>query len=109
VSDATCNLNGGFKRTTKRSADLTGPDFFPTPKWATFALIENDTFNGDFWESAVYAGALASVRSFLALQCSQNAWRCGIALGSPPNVRPVGSIGYQTARFDVFSNEAKCW
>ena len=78
MSDATCNLNGGFKRTTKRSADLTGPDFFPTPKWATFALIENMIFG----KSAVYAGTMASVRSFLALQCSQNAWRCGIALGS---------------------------
>jgi hypothetical protein len=29
--DATYNLNGGFKPTMKRFADLSGPDFFPTP------------------------------------------------------------------------------
>jgi len=30
--DASYNLNGGFKPTTKRSADLDGPDFYPTPR-----------------------------------------------------------------------------
>ena len=29
--DATYNVNGGFKPTIKRFADLEGPDFFPTP------------------------------------------------------------------------------
>src|SRR6185312_7017948 len=38
MADATYNLNGGFKPTTKRFADLSGPDFFPTPPWATYAL-----------------------------------------------------------------------
>ena len=38
MADATCILNGGFKPTMKRFADLSGPDFFPTPAWATFAL-----------------------------------------------------------------------
>ncbi len=42
MADATYNLNGGFKPTMKRFADLSGPDFFPTPRWATFALIENE-------------------------------------------------------------------
>src|SRR4051812_46646815 len=42
--DATYNLNGGFKPTMKRFADLDGPDFFPTPAWATYALIENERF-----------------------------------------------------------------
>ena len=32
----------GFKPTIKRFADLDGPDFFPTPPWATFALIDNE-------------------------------------------------------------------
>jgi len=41
VSDPTYNLNGGFKPTVKRFADLSGPDFFRTPPWATFALIDN--------------------------------------------------------------------
>jgi hypothetical protein len=35
MTDATYNLNGGFKPTLKRFADLGGPDFFPTPRWAT--------------------------------------------------------------------------
>ncbi len=52
MSDATYNLNGGFKPTMKRFADLDGPDFFPTPRWATFALIENEKFNGEIWECA---------------------------------------------------------
>jgi hypothetical protein len=38
MADSTYNLNGGFKSTMKRFADLDGPDFFPTPRWATFAL-----------------------------------------------------------------------
>jgi hypothetical protein len=59
--DATYNLNGGFKPTMKRSADLDGPDFFPTPKWATYALIENENFKGDIWESACGNGAMATV------------------------------------------------
>ncbi|MHC2346351.1 hypothetical protein ACVMIL_007517 [Bradyrhizobium barranii subsp. barranii] len=41
MADLTYNLNGGFKPTMKRFADLSGPDFFPTPPWATFALIDN--------------------------------------------------------------------
>ena len=61
MSDASYNLNGSFKPTTKRSADLSGPDFFPTPKWATFALIENETFNGDIWECACGDGAMSRV------------------------------------------------
>ena len=59
--DATYNLNGGFKPTIKRSADLEGPDFFPTPRWATYALIENEPFHGDIWECACGDGAMAEV------------------------------------------------
>lgn len=61
MADATYNLNGGFKPTVKRSADLGGPDFFPTPKWATFALIDNEKFKGDIWESACGDGAMSNV------------------------------------------------
>src|SRR5262245_28775237 len=42
IMDTTYNLNGGFKPTMKRFADLDGPDYFPTPRWATFALIDNE-------------------------------------------------------------------
>ncbi|MEZ7273738.1 hypothetical protein NYF14_09740 [Sphingobium sp. 10 DY56-G10] len=59
--DATYNLNGGFKPTTKRFADLDGPDFFPTPAWATRALIDNEDFRGDIWECACGDGAMSEV------------------------------------------------
>lgn len=59
--DATYNLNGGFKPTVKRFADLDGPDFFPTPAWATYALIDNEAFRGDIWECACGNGAMSEV------------------------------------------------
>lgn len=59
--DMTYNLNGGFKPTTKRFADLGGPDFFPTPAWATHALIDNERFEGGIWESACGNGAMSAV------------------------------------------------
>jgi hypothetical protein len=61
--DATYNLNGGFKPTMKRFADLGGPDFFPTPAWATHALIDNEAFKGEIWESACGNGAMSEVLS----------------------------------------------
>lgn len=59
--DATYNLNGGFKPTLKRHADLDGPDFYPTPAWATYALIDNENFKGDIWESACGDGTMSAV------------------------------------------------
>ena len=59
--DMTYNLNGGFKPTTKRFADLSGADFFPTPAWATHALAHNEKFDGDIWESACGNGAMSEV------------------------------------------------
>jgi len=59
--DATYNLSGAFKPTTKRFADLEGPDFYPTPQWATFALIDNEPFTGDIWECACGDGAMSEV------------------------------------------------
>lgn len=59
--DATYHLNGGFKPTAKRFADLDGPDYFPTPKWATFALADNEAFEGDIWECACGDGAMSEV------------------------------------------------
>ncbi|VAW17082.1 hypothetical protein MNBD_ALPHA09-1576 [hydrothermal vent metagenome] len=59
--DATYNLNGGFKPTAKRNADISGPDFFPTPAWATYALIDNERFEGDIWECACGDGAMSEV------------------------------------------------
>lgn len=47
--------------TTKRIADLDGPDFYPTPKWATHALIEHERFSGEVWECACGDGAMSDV------------------------------------------------
>ena len=59
--DATYHLNGGFKPALKRFADLDGPDFFPTPAWATYALVDNEGFTGEIWESACGNGAMSAV------------------------------------------------
>lgn len=59
--DTTYNLNGGLKPTVKRFADLAGPDFYPTPAWATRALIDNEPFEGEIWEPACGDGAMAKV------------------------------------------------
>ena len=61
MPDPTYNLNGAFKPTTKRRADLDGPDFFPTPDWATRALVDNERFDGEIWECACGDGAMARV------------------------------------------------
>ncbi|WP_232494342.1 hypothetical protein [Novosphingobium kaempferiae] len=59
--DPTYHLNGSFKPTTKRFADLQGADFFPTPAWATEALIDNEQFSGPIWECACGNGAMSEV------------------------------------------------
>lgn len=64
--DMTYHLNGGFKPTTKRFADLAGPDFFPTPAWATHALADNEKFEGEIWESACGNGCMSEVLSMYA-------------------------------------------
>lgn len=61
MPDVTYNLNGAFKPTMKRFADLNGPDFFPTPRWATAALIDNEKFSGEIWECACGDGAMSLV------------------------------------------------
>jgi hypothetical protein len=66
MTDTTYNLNGGFKPTMKRFADLSGADFFPTPAWATHALIDNERFDGEVWESACGNGAMSNVLDLAA-------------------------------------------
>lgn len=51
--DPTYNVNGGFKPTQKRTADLDGPDFYPTPRWATAALIDNEKFKDEVGRAPV--------------------------------------------------------
>lgn len=47
--------------TMKRIADINGPDFYPTPEWATKALIDNEKFSGKIWECACGDGAMSEV------------------------------------------------
>lgn len=47
--------------TMKRKSDLDGPDFFPTPAWATHALMQVEEFDGEVWEPACGNGAMAEV------------------------------------------------
>jgi hypothetical protein len=61
MADLTYNLNGAFKPPTKRFADLDGPDFYPTPPWATLALVEHEQFDGTIWEPACGDGAMSEV------------------------------------------------
>jgi hypothetical protein len=61
LADPTYNLNGGYKPTMKRFADLSGPDYFPTPAWATFALVDNEKFEGEIWEPACGDGSMSKV------------------------------------------------
>lgn len=49
--------------TLKRVADLDGPDFYPTPPWATHALIDNESLSGTIWECACGDGAMSEVLS----------------------------------------------
>ena len=57
--DKTYNINGSYKPTLKRTADLNGADFYPTPEWATYALLDNEEFSGDVWECACGNGNMS--------------------------------------------------
>ena len=59
--DSTYTLNGGFKPPLQRFADLQVPHNFPTPAWATHALISNAHFAGNIWEPACGDGAMSRV------------------------------------------------
>ena len=59
--DSTYNINRAFKPAAKRLADLNGADFYPTPRWATYALINSEHFDGDIWEPACGDGSMSEV------------------------------------------------
>lgn len=59
--DEKYNINGSFQPTIKRYADFNGIDFYPTPRWATYALMENEKFEGDVYECACGDGQMAEV------------------------------------------------
>lgn len=66
--DTTYNLYGAPAPTLRRNADLDGPDFYPTPAWATHALLENEVFSGGVWECACGDGAMSNVIEEYGLQ-----------------------------------------
>ena len=45
--------------TMRRIVDQEGADFYPTPPWATKALLENEKFEGNIWEPACGNGAMS--------------------------------------------------
>ncbi len=47
--------------TNRRVVQASGADFYPTPAWATYALIDNETFEGSIWEPACGTGSMSEV------------------------------------------------
>lgn len=47
--------------TNRRKVDLNGPDFYPTPTWATVALLDKEKFDGEITEPACGDGAISKV------------------------------------------------
>lgn len=45
--------------TSRRLVDSNGADFYPTPSWATKALIDHEDFEGSIWEPACGDGAIS--------------------------------------------------
>lgn len=65
--DATYNPHGAHQPVTKRLIDSSGGDFYPTPPWATFALLDNEDFSGEVWECACGDGTMSDVISDFGL------------------------------------------
>ena len=88
--DTTYNPNGGFMPTTRRRADLDGPDYYPTPRWATHALIDNEQFIGEIWECACGDGAMAEVLA---------------EIGNPVHASDLYDRGYGQTGLDFLTTE----
>lgn len=50
-----------MKNITVQRTVPSGPDFYPTPVWATEALLAYESFEGTVWECACGDGAMAQV------------------------------------------------
>ena len=55
------SLNSYPQPTTKRRVDMSGADFYPTPSWATRALMDHESFEGSVLEPACGDGSMAQV------------------------------------------------
>jgi len=47
--------------TNKRLVDASGPDFYPTPRWGTLALLQNENFTGTILEPCCGTGDMSKV------------------------------------------------
>lgn len=47
--------------TNRRVIDADGPEYYPTPKWATHGLMQAEGFQGDIWEPACGNGVMVEV------------------------------------------------
>jgi len=61
VTQSNYSPNSYPQPTTKRRVDSGGPDFYPTPRWATQALVDHESFEGTVWEPACGDGAMSDV------------------------------------------------
>ena len=50
-----------MKNITVQRTAPSGPDFYPTPAWATEALLAYESFEGEVWECACGNGAMSEV------------------------------------------------
>jgi hypothetical protein len=53
--------NSTTQPVTKRLVDGESEEFYPTPDWATLALLDYENFEGDIWECACGDGAISEV------------------------------------------------
>lgn len=61
----------------RRKVALEGPDFYPTPAWATHALMLNEKFHGRVWEPACGNGFMARVIKKYNQVCSTDLYDHG--------------------------------
>ena len=60
-SDRNYRPTSAVQPVTKRLMDGNSPDFYPTPTWATRALLKYEEFDGEIWECACGDGAMSKV------------------------------------------------
>jgi hypothetical protein len=93
---------GRCRKTRPSRGYLDGPDFFPTPAWATFALVDNGPFQGEIWECACGNGAMSRVLEPVCMPGSKPVKLLHKKAESPTMLADPGkrsSLTYLTPRF----------
>ncbi len=91
MTQANYSSNSYPQPTTKRRVDSGGPDFYPTPRWATQALVDHESFKGTVWEPACGDGAMSEV-------LEENGLR---VFSSDLHVRGFGKSGVDFLKYDT--------